>query len=119
MRQIIAYAILIVGLPSYAGLVVVGLLSTPIVRIFPDPLKDRLVIPFFIQFFNGLASILGAFVLFRLFGLNAGNSVLIISAVWVTLYFFYYRRTQFIRWLSWLSGIMIGWVIFKRMFGHF
>jgi hypothetical protein len=113
MKQIIAYALLISGVPSYAGLLIVGLLSTPIVRIFPDPLKDRLVIPFFIQSFNGLASIFSALLLFRLFGLAVGNFVLIISAMWTSLYFFYYRRFQLIRWFSWLAGIMIGWVIFK------
>jgi pimeloyl-ACP methyl ester carboxylesterase len=116
MKQIVAYAILIIGLPNYIGLSMGGLLGASVAWICPDPLKERIVIPFFFQLLNGMASILSALVLFRLFGLTPGLSLPIISAVWITVYFFHYRQSQIIRWLSWLAGITIGWIMFRNLF---
>lgn len=71
---------------------------------------------FFLQLLEGVASILSALVLFRLFSLIPNLSLPIISAVWITLYFSHYRQSQIIRWLSWLAGITIGWIMFRNLF---
>jgi hypothetical protein len=112
MKQILAYAILIIGLPNWIGLLT-GLLVAPVAWAFPHPLRLR-VAPL-LGVFNGLGTIISALLLFWLFGLTSGLSLPVISAVWISLYFLVYHQSR-IEWLSWLVGIMIGWMIFKDLF---
>jgi hypothetical protein len=113
VKQILAYAILIIGFPHYLGLLLGGLLVVPVGRVFPYPLRLK-VVPF-LSAFNGLIAIFLALMLFRLFGLICGLWVLVISILWISLYFYFYRQSR-IEWVSYIAGITAGWVIFKDLF---
>jgi ABC-type Mn2+/Zn2+ transport system permease subunit len=113
MKQLLACAILVIGFLNYIGLLVGALLAVPVASVFPHPLRLR-VVPF-LGVLNGVASIFSALVLFWLFGLTSGLAVPVVTAVWISLYFRFYHQSR-IEWLSYLAGIIIGWIMLKHLF---
>lgn len=116
MKAIVAYALLVIGIPQIVGVILGGVLTAPIGRLLHSRTNISLTNLQFLETINGVIAALAGAVLFRIFGLNAGATVPVIMAVWVTLYFFSYHQP--VRaWISWLAGLLIGWVGLFKVFG--
>lgn len=113
MKQILAYALLVIGLTNFVGVALGDLIGLPIAWLCPHPVRIR-VVPF-LGLFGGLGSIIAALTLFWLLGLHSGISIPIITAAWISFYFLSYHQSR-IEWLSYLIGIFVGWFVFKGYF---
>jgi hypothetical protein len=114
MKAFAAYAILVLGVPVFIGLVVGTVFTMPITRLLHNKTSISLSNLFYLEIVNGfVASLAGAF-LFWIFGLTPGIAVPLIIAAWATFYFFSYHQPKR-EWISWLVGLFIGWFTLARM----
>ncbi len=108
MRQILAYVLLIVGVPNYIGLIVGGLVRAPLAWAFPLSLRTRVIQ--FGALFCGFGAIAAAVLLFWLLGVAPGWAIPLICGIWVSTYFVLYDQSRFE--LFWfLAGIWVGWIV--------
>ena len=108
MKTILAYALIVVGVPCLIGMWVGSIVVIPVSRLLLKSLEIRPTHLLFLEFFNGLvASALGA-IIFLIFGLTPGLAIPIIIVAWVTFYFVTYHQ-PFQSWVGCLAGIVVGW----------
>ena len=115
MKEVIAYALLVIGVPLFVGMAVGSILAIPIAWLLrsktslgPNSLQ-------YLEAINGFAASLAGALLFRLFGLTPGVSVPGIMMAWVTVYFYAYKQPK-LAWVSWLAGLLLGWLAFSKVF---
>ncbi len=142
MKPFVAYTLVAVGIPYFAGLLFGQILTLPlavIVGIFRKPtdeatqaqafakasawslrgsikmpMPDR-VLHVCMDAFNGFGAVLTAGFIFHLFGLPPGVAILLILAAWEI--FFTIAYGQALRALfGSLAGIIIGWFVVLRLF---
>jgi hypothetical protein len=143
MKIFVAYTLVVIGIPYFAGLLLGQILTLPIAiirGIFRQPteeatqaqefmaatswsvrgsirmsLADRIV-HVCMDAFNGLGAVLTAGLLFHLFGLSPSVAVLLILAAWEI--FFTVAYAQALRALfGSLAGIVIGWFVILWLWG--
>jgi hypothetical protein len=114
VKSFFAYALLVIGIPVFAGLAIGGILTMPIARLLHSKTQISLSNLLYLEIVNGFVASLAGAVLFRLFGLTAGVIIPGIMAAWVTFYFFSYHQPKR-AWASWLAGIFIGWFTLAKM----
>ena len=143
MKPFIAYTLVVVGIPYFAGHLVGQKLTLPlavIVGIFRKPtdeatqaqafakatawslrgsikmpIGDR-VLHVCMDAFNGFGAVLTAGLLFHLFGLSPSVAVLLILAAWEI--FFTVAYAQALRALfGSLAGMLIGWFVILWLWG--
>lgn len=107
MKAVLAYALLIVGIPNYLG-VIAGVLFMPLAWSFPYP--ARLSVIQLLNFPKGIISIVLARFIFYLFGLPPHWAILVISAVWISIYYASFKQPR-LGWISFLGGLILGWFI--------
>lgn len=112
MKTVIAYTLLVLGVPLFLGIVLGGMISGPVTRLAPASYKSRVRACSMI--FQGIASTILALWMFHLFGLIAGLSIPIIIALWIGMYFKQVREIidypAGLAWCSYVIGIAIAWV---------
>ena len=142
MKPFIAYTLVVVGIPYFAGLLFGQILTLPLAMIvgmfrkptdeatqaqaFAEatgwslrgsikmPIADR-ILHVCMDAFNGFGAILTAGFIFHLFGLPPGIAILLILAAWEI--FFTIAYGQALRALfSSLAGVVIGWFVVLRLF---
>ena len=113
MKQIIAYALTILGITQLVGLLVGIIVSLPIAMAMPDRLKPKLV-PL-ADFFTGAASLAAAITLFWLLGAPVTVFVPIVITSWLSFYFLGYQQRKS-EWLSSFAGVLTAWVIYRLQF---
>jgi len=107
MKQILAYALLLIGVPFYLGLIG-GVIFLPLGRIFKDP--ARLKVVHILKIPVGIITIIIARYMFYLLGVFPNWSVLIISIVWITFYYTAFHQAR-LGLVSYQIGLIIGWSI--------
>src|ERR1044071_1684237 len=121
MKAIIAYGLVGIGVPQFIGLGVWSILTHPISSFLRSTTTISSSNLMFLEIVNGfIAALTGAF-LFRLFGFMATHAVPIMMAACITYYYHSYRSVRLptvllypqllIPWVSWLAGLLIGWMI--------
>ena len=110
MKSVIAYALLVVGLPQLVGLLVGSLVSLPFALLIPHHLKFRLV-PL-LEVFPGSAALAAAVALFYVLAVSVSAAVPIILACWISFYFLAYQQRK-IEWVAFSLGIGIAWVVYR------
>jgi len=142
VKPFIAYTLVVVGIPYFAGLLFGQILTLPLAMIvgmfrkptdeatqaqaFAEatgwslrgsikmPIADR-ILHVCMDAFNGFGAILTAGFIFHLFGLPPGIAILLILAAWEI--FFTIAYGQALRALfSSLAGVVIGWFVVLRLF---
>jgi hypothetical protein len=116
MKAIIAYALVVLGVPVLVGLLFGSIVSLPIIMVLRRSTNISMSSFLYFEAFHGFGAMLAAALLFHLFSVQMSIAVLIIMAVWVTLYFLSYgqpRRALF----SSLTGMIVGWFVIPQMFG--
>ena len=108
MKITAAYALLIIGVPAWAGLIVGMILAFPVVFVLRRFTKKEIADYYFCEAMQGLATSVAGAYLFHLFGLSAGIVALLIMAVWMTIYFVSCHQV-FRGWASWMVGLAVGW----------
>ena len=142
MKIFIAYALVVVGIPYFAGLIFGQILTLPLAMIrgifrqptneatqaqevsaafawsvrgsIKMPIADRIV-HIFMDVCNGLGAVLVAGLIFHLFGLPPGIGVLLIPAAWEVIFTIAYGQA----WralLGSLAGVVVGWFVVLRLF---
>ena len=108
MTTLLAYALLLVGMPVFVGMFVSSFLFLPITKKLPRlPAIERTHVQL-LELLNGLiAAITGAF-LFKICGLRPSLLAPLILAVWISVYCLA-SHERLANWLSWLAGLVIGW----------
>jgi hypothetical protein len=109
MKVVIAYALLIIGIPNYVGLLIGGLIRVPLAWAAPYGARSRVLNVSGV--FCGLASIASALLLFWL-EVHAGLAVVALSTAWVSFYFLVYHQSR-LEWLCYVGGIVIGWLFLR------
>jgi hypothetical protein len=107
MRPILAYALLIIGVPNYVG-VIASVIFIPLAWPFPYP--ARFTVIELLNFPKGIVSILLARFMFHLFGVPEHWAVLAISVAWISWYFTAFRQPK-LGWISFVAGLVGGWFI--------
>ena len=105
MKAFLAYTLLVVGIPNYIG-VITGALFMPLAWPFPYP--ARLSVIQLLNFPKGMLSIILATYMFSLFGLPEHWTILVISAVWISIYYASFKQPR-LGWISFLAGLVLGW----------
>jgi hypothetical protein len=142
MKIFIAYTLVVVGIPYFAGLLFGQILTMPVAMIrgifrqptdeatqaqefsaatawsvrgsIKMPIADRIV-HIFMDVCNGLGAVLVAGLIFHLFGLPPGIGVLLLPAAWEI--FFTIAYGQALRaLLGSLAGVVIGWFLVLHLF---
>ncbi len=108
MKITAAYALLIIGVPVWVGLIVGMILAFPVVFVLRRFTKKEIADYSFCEAMQGLATSVAGAYLFHLFGLSAGIVALLIMAVWMTIYFVSCHQV-FRGWASWMVGLAVGW----------
>jgi len=109
MKAFFAYTLLLVGMPVFVGMFVGSFVMRPLSRILdrlPRIERTHLQFP---EVFNGLAAAVAGAVYFRVCGLTPNLIVPLIIAAWVSLYCIASHQ-HLPHWLSWLAGLVIGWL---------
>lgn len=142
MKIYIAYTLVVVGIPYFAGLLFGQILTLPlamIVGIFRKPtdeatqaqafseatawslrgtikmrMADR-VLHVCMDSFNGFGAILAAGFIFHLFGLPPAFAILLILAAWEIFFTIAYGQALRVLFGS-LAGVVIGWFVVLRLF---
>ena len=143
MKPFIAYTLVVVGIPYFAGLLFGQILTFPlsvIVGLFRRPTDEATQAQAFIQAtewslrgscsrmpvadhalhvcmdaFNGFGAVLTAGFIFHLFGLPPGAAILLILAAWEIFFTIAYGQA-FRSLFSTLAGIVLGWFVVLRLF---
>jgi hypothetical protein len=107
MMSFIAYALLIIGVPMYLG-ALAGMATAPLAWLFPDSRK-RMVLDV-LKILQGIIAIGVALLLFRLCSVRVSIVVLVISLIWISLYYALFKQplTSF---LMHAAGILVGWLL--------
>ena len=137
MKIFVAYTLVVIGIPYFAGLLIGKILTLPIAMIrgifrqqtdettqaqefmaaaawsirgsIEMPIADRIVHAC-MDSFNGLGAVLTAGFLFHLFGLSPSVAVLLILAAWEIFFAVAYGQS-FRALFGSLAGIVIGWFV--------
>lgn len=112
MRAFIAYALIVAGIPNFAGIILAAVIGVPLQWLIPQskgPATERVrlkVVQSF-QALSGFVAIAATAYVFRFLGVKFGIASSILNAVWITWYFFTYHQP---RWelFCWLLGIVAG-----------
>ena len=107
MKQFLAYALLLIGIPFYLGLLG-GVIFAPLAWAFNYPARITVVHLFKIP--TGIITIIIARYMFYVLGVSSNWSVLIISSIWISLYYSSYQQLKFPL-ICYLLGLVIGWYI--------
>jgi hypothetical protein len=110
MKAFFAYALLVIGLPNYIG-VIAGAVFMPLAWPFPYP--ARLAVIQLLNFPKGIVSILLARVMFYLFGVPAHWAILAISIIWISIYYISFKQPK-LGWVSFVAGLLVGWLVSPR-----
>ena len=116
MKAIIAYSLIVLGVPVLVGLLFGSIVSMPIIMVLRRTTNISLPSLLYFEAFHGFGAMLAATILFHLFSVQMSIAVLLIMAAWVTFYFLSYgqpRRALF----SSLAGMIIGWFVIPQIFG--
>ncbi len=114
MKTVIAYALVIIGVPVFGGLLTNIIVGVPLSLLLPMPLRIRLM-PY-LEIFGGFGAALTAIYLFRLFSLHPTFAVPLIIATWLSLYFISYKQ-RLNALASWLVGLFVGWAVIPNLLG--
>lgn len=115
MKTFIGYALIVIGVPVFGGLLLGSIVALPVARLLVRYTSVNPTSLLFLEVFNGLGAAVAATVLCHLFALTPGIGVLAIILTWSSFYFLSYRQSK--RALSsWIVGMVIGWLIFPRLF---
>lgn len=142
MKIYIAYALVVIGIPYFIGLLFGRILILPISMIrgvFRQPtdaatqaqefiaahawaIRGRLTMPMAdrivhvcLDMLNGLGAVLTAGFIFHLFGLPPGVAILLILAAWEIFFTVAYGQALRVLFGS-LAGLIIGWFVVLRLF---
>ena|ERR1041385_4679928 len=115
MKTFFAYALVVIGVPVFVGLLFGSIVSLPIAWGLRRSTTVSTTSLLYLEAFNGFGAVLAATLLFRLFALPLGLAVFIIMAAWVTFYFLSYKQS-FRALFSCLAGMLIGWFVVPRIF---
>jgi hypothetical protein len=142
MKIFIAYTLVVIGIPYFAGLLFGKILTLPlamIVGVFRKPtdeatqaeefmaatawsVRGRIKMPIAdrivhvcMDALNGLGAVLAAGFLFHLFGLSPSVAVLLVLAAWEIFFTLAYGQA-FRALFGSLAGIVIGWFIILKLF---
>jgi len=107
MKTLFAYTLLVVGIPNYIG-VIAGVLFMPMAWPFPYP--ARLSVIQLLNFPKGIISTVLARFMFYMFGVPSHWAILVISAVWISVYYAAFRQPV-LGWISFIAGLAVGWFI--------
>ena len=114
MKAVIAYALVVIGVTQFVGMLVGSVISLPIAMLLPHgPVKMR-VVPL-LEFFNGAAALAAALALFWLLGASISFVIPIIIGAWLTFYFFSYGQ-QKSAWVATIVGIIACWAVYRIAF---
>lgn len=115
MKATIFYALVILGVPAFVGLLVGTIVVVPLARLFLRwPRVHQTILPY-LEVLNVYSGAVAAIFLCRSFGLTPSLMIPIIMAVWIGLYYLTFRLS--LRGLfSWLFGIFIGWFSVTQLF---
>jgi hypothetical protein len=115
VKTLIAYALVVIGVPFFVGLLFGSIVIIPISRLLLNNTRISVLSLQYLEAFNGFAAVLASGLLFHLFGLPLGLPVLIIMFLWIT--FYCVRHRQSLRLLfSYLAGMLIAWFVVPRIF---
>ena len=115
MKAFIAYALVVVGVPFFIGLLFGSIVSIPISWLLLRNTRISVTSLPYLEVCNGFIAALAGGLLFHLFGLPLGLPILIILAAWITFYFVTYDQS--LRALfSWLAGMLVAWFVAIRIF---
>ena len=116
MKTVIAYALVVIGVTQFLGLLVGGLIAVPIGMLLPHgPVKVR-VGPPLMEFFNGAAALACALALFWFLGVSISFVLPIIVAAWLTFYFFFRSPEEKSPWVGAIVGIFVCWAVYRIKF---
>ena len=115
MKTIIAYALVVLGVPVFVGLLFGSIVSMPFIMILRRTTNIGMSSLLYFEAFHGFGAVLAATILFHLFSLQLSIWVLVIMAAWVTLYFLNYGQPRKALFSS-LAGMLIGWFVIPRIF---
>ena len=144
MKTVIAYSLVVIGLPILAGQLFGVILNMPITLIVglsrraketpsdaeEAPAKDALSWMFgkgekmaardviahaSLDILTGFGAILAAGLLFHLFGLAPNVAILLIVASWELFFTLHYAQSKRVLLCS-LAGIAVGWFVILRLF---
>lgn len=115
MKTVIAYALVIVGVPCLVGILLGALIEFPIIILLRESGKFQLAALSYLEVFSGLGAIISATFMFHLLGATPTIAIPIIITAWMSFYFWAYRQ-QLQAWCSWLVGIAVGWFGIARCF---
>ena len=107
MKAFFAYALLVIGLPNYIG-VIAGAIFMPLAWPFSYP--ARLVVIQLLNFPKGVLSMLLARGMFYLFGVPPHWAILAISIIWISFYYVSFRQPK-LGWASFIAGLIVGWLV--------
>jgi hypothetical protein len=114
MKPVIAYALVVIGVTQFVGMLVGSVISLPIAMLLPHgPVKMR-VVPL-LEFFHGAAALAAALVLFWLLSVPISLILPIIIGAWLTFYFFSYGQ-QKSAWIANIVGIIVCWAVYRIAF---
>lgn len=113
MKTFIAYTLVVIGVPVLVGLLLGSIISLPVTWVLRRNANVKISTLLYLEVFNGVGAVLAAAILFRLFGMSLNLAVLIIMAIWVTLYFVGYKQPARAL-VSCLVGMLIAWLIISR-----
>jgi hypothetical protein len=105
--SILAYVLLVVGVPMYVG-ALAGLATAPLAWSFSDA-KKRTVLDA-LKILQGIVAIGAALLLFRVCAVRPVLAVLVISVIWITLYHYLFKQ-PLISWVMWVIGLLLGWFV--------
>jgi hypothetical protein len=113
MKPVIAYSLVIIGVTQLVGLWAGSAIILPIARVVPYALKVR-VLPL-LEFFNGVAALATAIVLFWLLNVSIPTLLPLIVGAWFTFYFFSYGQSN-VAWFAAIAGVIACWVVYRIAF---
>ena len=115
MKTVIAYALVIIGIPIVTGILLDVFIMMPIVFLLGKTGKFRLPVLVYLEVFSGLGTIISAALIFYFLGATPSIAIPIIVAAEISFYFWRYKQ-QPQAWCSWLAGIAVGWFVIARYF---
>jgi hypothetical protein len=114
MKTVIAYALVIIGIPNLVGILFGALVQTPIIGLLSVSGKFRLTVLPYMEVFCGFGAVVAAILLFHFLGATLSIAIPILIAAWMSFYFWRYKQSPQ-AWCSWLVGIAVGWFTISRL----
>ena len=113
MKAAIAYTLVIFGVTQLVGMWAGNAVILCIAKFVPYALKVR-VLPL-LEFFNGVAALATAIILFWLLSVSISMLLPFIVGAWLTFYFFLYVQSK-VAWLATIAGVIACWVVYRIAF---